>query len=214
VKNQLRVKHMADELRRIGAADALTGVANRRRFNEVLEQEWRRARRSAEPISLLMIDVDHFKPFNDHYGHPAGDACLRSVAQAMMGASLRPADLLARYGGEEFAMLLPGTPRAGAGHVAQVVLAAVAALAIPHHASPTGQTVSVSVGGACYDKDSAFWVPQWVDTLAGEINRPGCTANGLVKAADLALYSAKNAGRARAKLLDLADAHTGAATVP
>src|SRR5664280_2921064 len=121
VKTQLRVKRMGDELRRIATTDGLTGVANRRRFDESLEREWRRARRSGDPLALLMIDIDHFKLFNDRYGHPAGDACLRSVAQALVGASLRPADLVARYGGEEFVVLLPKTPRAGAEHLARGV---------------------------------------------------------------------------------------------
>src|SRR6185295_5145559 len=113
-----RLKRQSDELRRIACVDVLTGVANRRRFDEALDREWDRTCRLGDPLSLLMIDVDHFKAFNDHYGHPAGDACLRSVAQALVSVSLRPADLVARYGGEEFVVLLPQTPRVGAEHVA------------------------------------------------------------------------------------------------
>jgi diguanylate cyclase (GGDEF)-like protein len=122
VKTQLRVKRIADELRRIATIDVLTDVANRRGFDDALEHEWRRARRAGDPLALLMIDVDHFKSFNDRYGHPAGDVCLRAVARALVGASLRPADLVARYGGEEFVVLLPQTPRVGAEHVAHSIL--------------------------------------------------------------------------------------------
>jgi diguanylate cyclase (GGDEF)-like protein len=204
VRAQLRVKHMADELRRIATIDGLTGVANRRLFDEVLEREWRRCRRSGDPIALLMIDVDHFKRFNDHYGHPAGDACLRSVAQALVRASLRPADLVARYGGEEFTMLLPQTPRDGALHVAQSALEAIAALGIAHEKSPTGPQVSVSVGIACYDDHSA----NWLTAAAGArlATDHGLAAMDLMRAADIAMYAAKHAGRARATLLDIADA--------
>src|SRR6202790_3045633 len=132
VRTQLRVKYMADELRRTATTDALTGVAKRRQFDESLEREWLRARRAGDPVSLLMIDVDHFKLYNDLYGHPKGDICLRWVAQALVSACKRPADLVARYGGEEFVMLLPQTPRHGAEHVAIQVLDAVKALGIFH----------------------------------------------------------------------------------
>src|ERR1700678_1598089 len=114
VKTQLRVKHMADELRRTATTDALTGISNRRQFDVSLEREWLRAKRSREPVSLLMIDVDHFKLYNDLYGHPQGDICLRQVTQALQSTCRRPADLVARYGGEEFMILLPQTPRQGA----------------------------------------------------------------------------------------------------
>src|ERR1700733_11356807 len=137
VRAQLRVKHMADELRRTATTDALTGVANRRQFDELLEREWLRTRRSGEPVSLLMIDVDHFKLYNDLYGHPKGDICLRQVAQVLMRASRRPADVVARYGGEEFMILLPQTPRQGAQPVAPQVLEAVAAFGILHDDSQT-----------------------------------------------------------------------------
>ena len=206
VETQLRVKRMADELRRIATVDVLTGVANRRRFDDALEQEWRRTRRTCEPLALLMIDVDHFKLFNDRYGHPAGDTCLRSVAQALCGTSLRPGDLVARYGGEEFAVLLPHTHRGGAEHVAQAILEGVAALAIAHGASPTAGHVTVSVGIACYDQDSPGWQASAAESRAAE--RPGeyPSPSDLVKAADQALYAAKDAGRAQARLLDIAHA--------
>jgi diguanylate cyclase (GGDEF)-like protein len=209
VKTQLRVKHMADELRRIATIDALTGVANRGGFDQALLREWRRARRAADPLALLMIDVDHFKKFNDRYGHPAGDKCLHAVAQALVGASLRPADLVARYGGEEFVVLLPGTPRRGAEQVARKILDAVQALAIVHEASSTSRQLSVSIGAACYDGASACWRSATADSQPDDESR-ACSADNLVLAADKALYAAKRAGRARAKLLDVADVDTPA----
>jgi diguanylate cyclase (GGDEF)-like protein len=205
VKTQLRVKHMADDMRRISTIDVLTGIANRRHFDEMLEKEWRRARRSGDPLALLMIDVDHFKLFNDRYGHPAGDACLRSVAQALIGASLRPADMVARYGGEEFVVLLPKTPRAGARHVGQGLLEAVKGLGIPHEASLTGRHVTVSVGIACYDTDSASWLPASADFRFADAVPAGCSPAELMQAADKALYAAKRAGRAQVRLLDISD---------
>jgi diguanylate cyclase (GGDEF)-like protein len=195
VRTQLRVKQMSDELRRTATTDALTGVSNRRQFDVSLECEWLRARRSGEPVSLLMIDVDHFKLYNDLYGHPKGDDCLRGVTQALLYACNRPADLVARYGGEEFMILLPQTPRHGAQHMAQHVLEAVAAFGIFHEDSQTTHHVSVSVGIGCFDDASAGW-PYESHVLC---------ANDLVEAADKALYAAKQAGRAQAKLRDVAD---------
>jgi diguanylate cyclase (GGDEF)-like protein len=205
VKTQLRVKRLADELRRIAVTDVLTGIANRRHFEASLAREWRSARRTGDPLSLLMIDVDHFKSFNDRYGHPAGDVCLRSVAQAVVRASLRPADLAARYGGEEFVVLLPKTPRAGADHVARCILDAVDALAIPHEASATTPFVTVSIGVASYDDFSACWLEPSIDSRITEEASSRCFAFDLVQAADRALYAAKQSGRARACALDIAD---------
>ena len=203
VKAQLRVKHLADELRRIAATDGLTGVANRRRFDEALEQEWGSARRAGDALALLMIDVDHFKAFNDLYGHPAGDACLVSLAQAMLRACLRPADLVARYGGEEFAVLLPKTSQVGAEHVAHAILDAVDALAIAHEGSATATHVTVSVGIASCDAGSTCWLPVLVDRASARY-----IAKDLVEAADKALYAAKNAGRDRASAQDIDGADT------
>jgi diguanylate cyclase (GGDEF)-like protein len=207
VRTQLRVKHMADELRRTATTDALTGVANRRQFDESLEREWARARRSGDPVSLLMIDVDHFKLYNDLYGHPKGDVCLKQVTQALQSACRRPADLLARYGGEEFAILLPQTPRHGAQHMAQQVLAAVAAFGIFHEDTQTTHYVTVSVGIACLDNDSASWANP---AAAQEVRTDSLAlcAGDLVRAADNALYAAKRAGRGQAKLWDIADSDT------
>ena len=208
VKAQLRVKHLADELRRIATTDGLTGVANRRRFDEALEQEWGSARRAGDALALLMIDVDHFKAFNDLYGHPAGDACLRSLAQAMSCACQRPADLVARYGGEEFAVLLPKTSQIGAVHVAHAILDAVDALAIAHEGSATAAHVTVSVGIASCDVDSTYWMPVSVDLRIVDRASAGCFAKDLVHAADKALYGAKNAGRARASVQGIDDPGT------
>lgn len=182
VRTQLRLKALSDALRRAALVDGLTGVANRRRFDEQLHIECDRALRHGEPLSLLMIDVDHFKRFNDRYGHPAGDACLRSVAGAIQGLVSRPADQVARYGGEEFVMLLPHTEPAGAAHLGQRVVEAVAALGIPHDGSLPRRVVTVSVGVA----------------TARCSADGGCTSASpaaLVSAADQALYAAKAAGR-------------------
>lgn len=204
VKTQLRVKHMSDELRRIATIDPLTGVANRRRLAESLDLEWRRGQRTNDALSLLMIDVDHFKLFNDRNGHPAGDGCLCSIVQALVRTSVRSGDLVARYGGEEFAVLLPGTPRGGAEHVARAILDAVRMLAIAHDTSPTAPYVTVSVGVGCYDEDSDCWRPQMGELRTANGLRAGRTATDLVNAADKALYAAKRAGRDQAWLLDLA----------
>jgi diguanylate cyclase (GGDEF)-like protein len=200
VKTQLRVKRMADELRRTAITDALTGVANRRQFDESLEREWARARRCGDPVSLLMVDVDHFKLYNDLYGHPKGDICLKHVTQALLSTCKRPADLVARYGGEEFMLLLPQTSRDGAEHMARQVLEAVAAFGILHEDTQTTHYVTVSVGIACFDDASACWA----------FDSHGLCADDLVQAADKALYSAKHAGRGQAKLRDIADAGTAA----
>jgi diguanylate cyclase (GGDEF)-like protein len=205
VKAQLRFKHMADEMRRIAMVDGLSGVANRRCFDETFSREWQRSRRRAQPISLLFVDIDHFKQFNDHYGHPAGDACLRAVAQALVIAGLRPADQVARYGGEEFVVLLPETARAGAEHMAHRVLDAIEALAIPHRASATALHVTVSVGVACYDHDSNGWIEASADSRFLSTQHAHVSAGELLVAADNALYAAKHAGRAQARLLDIAD---------
>jgi diguanylate cyclase (GGDEF)-like protein len=205
VKTHLRIKSMADELRRTASTDALTGIANRRQFDESLQREWLRNQRDGQPLSLLLIDVDHFKLYNDLYGHPKGDTCLREVAQALLGAAQRPADLVARCGGEEFMLLLPHTPRVGALHVAARVLDVVAKLQVRHEASPTARNLTVSVGIACYDAAS----PRWVHDPAVQRARTDppleCTAGDLVRTVDKALYAAKAAGRAQSALLDIAD---------
>ena len=208
VKAQLRVKHLADAAHHLAMTDGLTGVANRRRFDESLEREWNSARREGDALALLMIDVDHFKAFNDLYGHPAGDTCLLSLAQAISRACMRPADLVARYGGEEFAVLLPKTSQVGAEHVAQTILDAVDSLAIAHAGSATAAHVTVSVGIASCDANSACWKPVSLDLRIVDRAVARCFAMDLVQAADKALYAAKAAGRARASAQDIDDLHT------
>ena len=203
VKTQLRVKHLTDELRRIGTVDALTETLNRRSFDAALDREWRRGLRVGAPISLLMIDLDHFKLFSDRYGHPAGDACLRAVARALREATLRPGDVMARYGGEVFALLLAQTPRSGAEHLAHRMLDAVEALAIAHEASPTASHVTVSVGIAWYDEASPCWVERAADSNMAPILQR--SAIDLVRSADKALQGAKQGGGAQAWSLDIDD---------
>ena len=184
VRAQLRLKELTDALRDAALTDALTGVANRRRFDEDLAAESVRARRSAQPLSLLMIDVDFFKRYNDSYGHLVGDSCLRQVAEALSSTLHRPADRLARFGGEEFVALLPDTELAGASHVAERMIETIAALQIPHCSSPIGGIVTVSAGAAA-------------DRWMADAKRMTLSGTALISAADQALYEAKNCGRAR-----------------
>jgi diguanylate cyclase (GGDEF)-like protein len=202
VKTHLRVKHLADELRRTAATDGLTGIANRRHFDDILEREWQRSRRNSDPLGLLLIDVDHFKLYNDHYGHPKGDYCLQEVVRVVKGAVRRKPDLVARCGGEEFAVLLPHTKRGGADFVAQRILELMNARRLRHERSPSADHVTVSIGIACYDEASASWAtPAAIRELRGDV--PRVSASDLLLAADRALYRAKGAGRARACLLDI-----------
>jgi diguanylate cyclase (GGDEF)-like protein len=158
--------------------DGLTQIANRRRFDEYLSQEWRRHIRMQQPLSLLICDVDHFKLYNDRQGHQAGDECLKNVAKAL-NRCYRVGDLVARYGGEEFAMVLPQTDRVGAVQVAERVRAAVAAAALPHPASPVCNRVTVSIGVAC---------------ITPPPHAPS-DARALIEQADRQLYQAKHLGR-------------------
>ncbi|MFG6416632.1 diguanylate cyclase [Roseateles sp. DC23W] len=183
VQTQLRLKALTDELRRSAAIDGLTRVANRGAFDERLQLEHARAARTGGELSLLLLDVDHFKRFNDHYGHPGGDACLREIASALAGQARRPADLASRIGGEEFALLLPDTDMAGALGAAERLIAAIASLALPHAASPTAARVTVSIG-------IASCVPPQQQAAGAE--------RQLVERADQALYRAKAEGRNRA----------------
>jgi diguanylate cyclase (GGDEF)-like protein len=183
-RTQLRLKAMGDALRASALTDGLTGLANRRRFDQDLRVECERARRGHESLAQLLIDVDHFKRYNDRYGHVAGDACLRAVAGAIRDCIRRPADLAARYGGEEFAVLLPQTDAAGAEAMAARIVEAVAALALPHEDSPLGGIVTVSVGWAAARPDLDARIVQ----TRGE---------ALTESADRLLYAAKAAGRGR-----------------
>ena len=159
------------------AKDGLTGLLNRRSFDEALDREFRRSKRESTPLGLVMIDVDKFKSFNDLYGHPAGDACLRSVSAAIAGMLQRPGDSAARYGGEEFAVLLPNTDEAGAIEVAERIRLAVKDLK-REHSGTHRNCVTISAGAASIVADAALSSPDL-----------------LVQAADRALYAAKRAGR-------------------
>jgi diguanylate cyclase (GGDEF)-like protein len=195
VRTQVRLKQALDTIRRMALTDPLTGLTNRRAFDGLLAREWKQALRSKLPIAMLMVDVDHFKQYNDTYGHPAGDACLASVAHALQEALLRPHDIVARYGGEEFAVLLPDAGAEGVRVVAQRLLEAVVSLRIPHRHG-VGGVVSISLGGAvlapCTTETDAIH-----DALA-----PSGALSALVRRADQALYQAKLQGRARACIDD------------
>lgn len=175
-----RLETANHELEALATADGLTGLSNRRAFDEALETEWRRATRTRKPLSLLIVDVDSFKAFNDRYGHLAGDDCLRRVAGMLALTVRRAGDVAARYGGEEFAILLPDTPLPNAAVVAEEIRRNVQMLGIPHDSSGVARVVTVSVG------------------FASTMREGGEEANALVRAADAALYEAKTSGKNRA----------------
>ncbi|MCS7182452.1 MAG: diguanylate cyclase [Thermoanaerobaculum sp.] len=167
------------EVEKLAVTDALTGLANRRAFDDWLGREWSRAQRTGKPITLVLADVDHFKAFNDALGHAAGDSCLRAIAQVVRGFARRAEDLAARWGGEELALILPGMEQQGAKDLAERVRVEVEALAIPHPASPVSSVVTVSLG------------------VASAVPKPGQHWQLLWSAVDQALYRAKNGGRNR-----------------
>lgn len=171
------------QLHQMSYLDGLTGVANRRRFDELFEQEWRRAARTGRPLSLLMIDIDFFKDFNDTYGHQHGDGCLKQVADAMSRALVRAGDFVARYGGEEFVVMLPGTNAEGLGFVAESLREVVERLSIRHVNSRCSKVVTISMGGA-----TAF---------PNEMANNLCLPTELIARADQSLYLAKREGRNR-----------------
>lgn len=178
VEQELKIK--TEMLERLSMQDGLTGISNRRYFNQCAELEWQRSRRNGLPLSLLLIDVDHFKQYNDYYGHGAGDDCLKQVALVLSGCCDRPFDLVARYGGEEFVVLLPETDMDGALRLAEKMRATVEALSIPHAYSSAGAVVTVSVGAATHGADRA----------KNDLRH-------LQDSADQALYRAKHQGRNR-----------------
>jgi len=159
--------------------DGLTGLSNRRRFDQFLDLEWRRGLRSRSPLSLILMDIDYFKAFNDSEGHLAGDDCLRRIAEVLEVGAHRAGDLVARYGGEEFVCVLPDTDESGARAVAEQIQSLIVDLALPHRSSSVAPIVTLSLGVAT--RRPAF----------------GETPDFLIKAADRAMYKAKELGRNR-----------------
>jgi diguanylate cyclase (GGDEF)-like protein len=184
VERERRLLDHAESLRARSYVDGLTGIANRRYFDVALDRELRRAQRLGGPLALLLIDIDSFKAYNDHFGHQQGDTCLTTVAQALAAKLKRPADVAARYGGEEFAAILPDTSPEQAALFADAIREHVAGLALGHAPSAHWPVVTLSIGVASFDK-------------AG-LN----TAPALVEAADKALYAAKRGGRNRVEAFD------------
>jgi diguanylate cyclase (GGDEF)-like protein/PAS domain S-box-containing protein len=191
-------KVLEEKLEALAIEDGLTGLANRRRFDERLSEEWARAQRERTSLSLLIVDLDHFKAYNDAYGHVAGDSCLRAVARILAEEAERAGDVAARYGGEEFAILMPNTDSAGCTRIGERVRSALRKAAIPHALNPPFNVVTASLGGAACRPGS---------------DRSTCPTS-LIEAADRALYVAKDQGRDRlamsAPVLTLFPAASGA----
>jgi two-component system chemotaxis family response regulator WspR len=166
------------ELKKMASVDGMTGIANRRQFDDTMQAEWQRGQREQQELTLLLCDVDCFKTYNDSYGHQAGDAALKAIAAVLASHLRRPADVAARYGGEEFAVILPATEAEGAQQVAESCRAGIEALALAH-AGGAGGVVTISIG------------------IASVVPSPDSTLEALIAAADKALYSAKGAGRNR-----------------
>lgn len=179
VKNQIELKRQRDILSLMAQMDGLTGIPNRRAFDYTMDKEWRRGIRNGKKISLLILDIDMFKSYNDCYGHLAGDDCLKDVASTIERIGGRAGDFIARYGGEEFVGLLPDTDEPGAMLVAQRIKEAIEALSIPHAASSISDILTVSIG---------------ISTVKPDLDT---TPSSLIKSADSALYSAKSLGRNR-----------------
>lgn len=184
---QKQLERSNAELQRLSSLDGLTGIANRRQFDETLKREWQRAQRESTPLSLILIDIDYFKLYNDTYGHQRGDECLQRVAVALAKTLSRPTDLVARYGGEEFVAVLPGTSAGGAEKIAERFRRVVQELDIRHGASEAGQAVTISAG---------------VATL---VPTPDANLENLIECADRALYLAKERGRNQTSMVAQAD---------
>ncbi len=180
IRNHIRLKQQADLLESLSLLDALTDIPNRRRFDEALATEWARAKRDATPLSLIMIDIDHFKQYNDYYGHGAGDVCLQMVAAELAKGVVRPGDLVARYGGEEFVVILPETDQEAAGQIAERLRERIEKLSIAHIYPKASSIVTISAGVATQSETS--------ENLSAQM---------LHEAADKALYMAKAGGRNR-----------------
>ncbi|MFF7706642.1 diguanylate cyclase domain-containing protein [Pseudomonas sp. NPDC007930] len=183
-KTEEHLARLQKQLEEYSYQDGLTGIANRRMFDSVLEREWADAQRTQQPLSLIVIDIDHFKQFNDHYGHIKGDECLKHVARTLSVAANRPRDFIARLGGEEFAWVLPDTDPAAARQIAERCLHLVRQQQIPHEASPISATLGLSLG---------------VGTTVPSSNG---AALAFVEKVDELLYIAKRAGRRRAEYAD------------
>ncbi|TVZ39923.1 diguanylate cyclase (GGDEF)-like protein [Alteromonadaceae bacterium 2753L.S.0a.02] len=189
MRNELN--RLNEELVRLSQKDSLTGLFNRRTFEEKSHENWRLATRSQEPVTMILLDIDYFKNYNDEYGHQAGDHCIRLVATALRRCLNRPGDVVARYGGEEFIAMLPNTPLEGARHVAEHIRKTIEALHIKHRASPVSDRVTVSVGATTTSYTT------------------GIDLSKLISLADNALYQAKNDGRNKA----IAQLHSPQASV-
>ncbi|MGD1702345.1 GGDEF domain-containing response regulator [Dapis sp. BLCC M229] len=179
-----KLEKVNQELERLASVDSLTMIANRRQFDRFIETEWKRAQRNDLPLSIIICDVDFFKAYNDTYGHPAGDSCLKKVADIIIRNVGRPADLVARYGGEEFVIVLSETDREGAVHIAEKIRQSIKDAGIPHQGSKVTNCVTISCGVAsrklCLGKEKSESQP-----------------SDLIRKADLALYEAKFQGRDR-----------------
>lgn len=192
-KTHLSLKLAMDRLNQLAQTDGLTGLANRRFLDKSIEREWSRTQRNQRPFSLLLLDVDYFKRYNDCYGHVQGDQCLKAVADTLIACVHRPTDLIARYGGEEFAVLLPDTSADGATRLAENIVREVHNQSLEHRESPFGH-VTVSVGVASFDRSSRAW-SQLGCCLQGKKSQPCLSVAELIAFADSALYQAKNDGR-------------------
>lgn len=181
-ESQERLASANRTLQKLSSLDGLTGISNRRRFDEVLKQEWQRAKRHGTTISLILMDIDFFKLYNDHYGHQGGDDCLKKVARVLENSLRRESDMVARYGGEEFVVILPETDDAGAMSVAEAMRSKLQEQKIPHQKSKVNEYVSISLGVAT--------------TIPPRDGEP----ESLIAAADQALYKAKEEGRNCAKV--------------
>lgn len=179
IKNHLELKKYNDFLEKLSFIDELTGLFNRRYLDKVLKKEWRCALRTGEILSVLLIDIDFFKGYNDCYGHLEGDKCLERVANVLKNSVLRSSDVVTRYGGEEFIIILPATPQEGAIKVAKRIQEQLALLQIEHHGSEISDYVTLSIGTASVD------------------SRDFINEKGIIEMADFALYQAKKQGRNR-----------------
>lgn len=176
-KNEQELASLHQKLEILSYQDALTGIANRRMFDDVLEREWTAAQRYKQPLSLIMFDIDYFKQYNDFYGHLQGDECLRKIASILANAEMRPRDLIARFGGEEFAIILPDTDDKAAHKIAEQFRTLIESLSIPHEGSEVSHYLTVSIGVSCM-------IPTQKSSLIAFLDK-----------VDKLLYDAKSVGR-------------------